>query len=306
VDTSVRLVVDGKVVRNATGPSSEALDWAHFDVADLRGRTAHLELVDNNTGGWGHISADQFNLSDIAAETSLQRAHWLDHGSDDYAGVTYNDAPGGKRILVGWMNNWNYAGSIPTSPWRSAMTVPRELSLTPQDGVLRLAQRPVKQLDDLAGAPILDVDNLRVPEGTKPLNAGGAALRIDATLQGSGSQYGLKVRTGNGQETVIGYDRVQGEVYLDRSASGDVTFDPSFTRRHQAPLKTQNGLVHLTILVDWSSVEVFAENGRVLLTDQVFPDPSSTGVSAFATGGSATLKSLTVRPVRSAWTSQTG
>jgi levanase len=302
VDTSVRLVVDGQVVRSATGPNSEVLDWAHFNVADLRGKTAHLELVDNNTGGWGHISADQFSLSDTAALSGLQRAHWLDFGSDDYAPVSFNDAPGGKRIMIGWMNNWNYAGTIPTSPWRSAMTVPRELSLRSVNGTLQLVQQPVTQLNQLAGSPVARLQNVPVPEGTTPVPASGAALRIDAALQStSASSYGLKVRTGNGQETVIGYDRVNGEVYIDRSKSGNVTFDPAFTGRQQAPLAAPNGTVRLTILVDWSSVEVFAEDGQVLLTDQIFPDPTSTGVTAFATGGRATIRSLTAQQLRSAW-----
>jgi fructan beta-fructosidase len=302
VDTSVRLVVDGQVVRAATGADSEALDWAHFNVAGLRGQTAHIEVVDNNTGGWGHISADQFNLADAPALSALQRAHWIDYGSDDYAAVTYNDAPGGKRIMIGWMNNWNYGGSIPTSPWRSAMTVPRELSLTSVDGALQLVQRPVQQLSELTTGPVTYLENQPVADGTTPLPGGGAALKIDATLDGgSANQYGLEVRTGEGQQTAIGYDRTTGDVYIDRSNSGNVTFDPAFTGLQQAPLPSPHGVLHLTVLVDWSSVEVFAQGGQVLLTDQIFPDPSSVGIAAFATAGTAHLQAITVAPLRSAW-----
>jgi levanase len=201
------------------------------------------------------------------------------------------------------MNNWNYGQSIPTSPWRSAMTVPRELSLGSVGGTLRLIQRPVVQLNDLAGAPVAHLQSVPIGEGTTPLPAHDAAVRIDATLGGgSASRYGLQVRTGDGQRTVIGYDRDNGELYIDRSASGNVTFDPSFSGLQQAPLSAPNGVVRLTILVDWSSVEVFAQDGQVLLTDQIFPDPTSTGLSAFASGGTAELRSLTVEPMHSAWT----
>ncbi|GAA3314463.1 hypothetical protein GCM10020331_007020 [Ectobacillus funiculus] len=118
-----------KVVKSSTGQDSESLDWTHWNVHDLLGKTAHIEISDQNTSGWGHILADQFTMANEPALSALERAHWVDFGKDNYAAVTYDNAPGGKRIMIGWMNNWQYAGSIPTSPWRSAMTVPRELKL---------------------------------------------------------------------------------------------------------------------------------------------------------------------------------
>ncbi len=307
VDTSVRLVVDGQVVRSATGSDSETLDWASWNLADLQGKTAHIELVDNNTGGWGHILADQFSASGTAALSGVQRAHWLDYGADDYAAVTFNDVPGGKRIMIGWMNNWNYAGSIPTSPWRSAMTVPRQLSLRHIDGALRIVQKPVDQLRTLRAGPIVHLHNLPIPRGSTPLPARGKALWIDATLRpGTATSYGLKVRTGaGGQQTVIGYDKATQQLYVDRTRSGDVSFDPTFASIQRAPLPTRNGVVHLTVLVDWSSVEVFAQDGRLLITDQIFPSPASTGLATFASGGTAALASITVSHMRSAWTGRT-
>ncbi len=302
VDTSVRLVVGGQVVRSATGSNSETLDWVHFDVADLEGKTAHLELVDNAGGGWGHLLADQFTLSDKPALSGVERAHWVDYGADDYAAVTFNNAPGGRRIMIGWMNNWNYAGDIPTSPWRSAMTVPRELSLRSVNGGLRLFQWPVHELNELQSRPVLVVRDSRISAGATRLPAGGDALKIDATLApGSARRYGLEVRVGHGQRTVIGYDRSTGQLYIDRAKSGDVTFDPSFSLVQRAPLAAPKGIIHLRILVDWSSVEVFAQGGRLLMTDQIFPDPSSSGLATFAAGGSAKVVSLTVRHMRSAW-----
>ena len=129
VETTVNLLVGGQVVRTATGPNSETLDWAGWDVRDLAGQTAQIQIIDNNTSGWGHILADQFTFADEPALSATQRAHWLDFGRDFYAGVTFNNTPKNKRIMIAWMNNWQYGNSIPTDPWRSAMSLPRELTL---------------------------------------------------------------------------------------------------------------------------------------------------------------------------------
>ena len=64
--TSVNLVVDGQIARTATGRDEEYLRWTTWDLGDFNGRTARLQIVDNNTGGWGHITADQFLLTSTA------------------------------------------------------------------------------------------------------------------------------------------------------------------------------------------------------------------------------------------------
>ena len=74
--------------------------------------------------------ADQFTFANAPAQSATQRAHWLDYGRDFYAGVTFNNVPNSRRIMIAWMNNWQYAGSIPTDPWRSAMSVPRRTGPT--------------------------------------------------------------------------------------------------------------------------------------------------------------------------------
>jgi levanase len=305
IETAVNLLVDGQVVRTATGENSEHLDWVGWDVRDLAGRTAQLQIVDNNTGGWGHLLADHFYVSDAPARSATQRAHWLDYGKDFYAGVTFNNVPGGKRIMIAWMNNWQYAGSIPTDPWRSAMSVPRELTLRSAGSSAELVQRPVDQLRRLRSHPSLHVSNRRLRDGTTALPVHGKTLEINATFTArSAATYGLKVRTGNGQETEIGYDTRTQEVYVDRTRSGVVDFSPDFPGVQRAPLVARHGRVRLHVLVDWSSVEVFTDKGRITITDQIFPDPTSDGLALFASGGTARLQSLQVWHLRSIWTSR--
>ena len=152
-ETAVDLIVDGQVVRSTAGQNSEALDWASWDVRDLQGKQAQIQIVDRNSGGWGHVLADQFTLADQPAQSIVQRSSWMDYGKDFYAAVTYNDEPTGRRVAIGWMSNWNYAGDIPTAPWRSAMSVPRELGLRTIDGRTQLVQQPVRELGSLRTRP---------------------------------------------------------------------------------------------------------------------------------------------------------
>jgi fructan beta-fructosidase len=301
-ETGVNLLVDGKVVQSVTGANSESLDWASFNTTAYKGKQVRIQIVDDNTGGWGHVLADQFETADQPALSTLQRAHWIDYGEDFYASQTYNDAPGGRRIMIGWMNNWNYGGSIPTSPWRSADTFPRRLALRTIDGKVRLIQQPVSELAGLRGAGT-HVSTTRVTSTTTALGVQGSTLELQADLSaGTATDFGLDVRTGSGQRTRIGYDTTTGEVYIDRTASGAVDFDPSFPGVQRAPLALDGGTLRLHILVDSSSVEVYAENThgeQVVLTDQVFPDPSSTGVDLFADNGTATLRSMQAWQLRS-------
>jgi fructan beta-fructosidase len=302
VETTVNLLVDGQVARTTTGPNSERLDWAAWNVRDLVGATAQIQLVDRNTGGWGHLLADHFTFADEPALSVLQRSSWMDYGKDFYAAVTWNDVPDGRRIAIGWMSNWNYAGAIPTAPWRSAMSVPRELALRTIDGRPQLVQRPVRELRSLRGRWSYRRQHRRLREGTRTLPVRGKALEIKATLWlDDAERAGLKVRTGGDEETVIGYDAEARELYVDRTHAGRSDFSRDFPGVQRAPLAARHGKIRLRILVDWSSVEVFADRGQTVITDQIFPAATSDGIELFADGGSATVDSLTIRRLRSSW-----
>ena len=304
-ETAVNLLVDGDVVRSAAGKESEALDWVAWDVRDLIGREARVQIVDRNSGGWGHILADQITFADEAALSTEQRASWLDYGKDYYAAVSWNGVPDGRRLMIGWMNNWQYANQIPTSPWRSAMSVPREIGLRTIDGRTQLVQSPVRELRRLRASRSYKLGERTIEPGTRRLTgrgASGKALEIEAEFRlGDADRFGLKVRAGEGEETVIGYDANASELYVDRTRSGNVGFNPSFPGVQRAPLAARSGKVELRILVDWSSVEVFADRGQTVITDQIFPGEASEGIKLFADGGSAKLESLKIRPLRSSW-----
>ncbi|PPS73838.1 MULTISPECIES: glycoside hydrolase family 32 protein [Streptomyces] len=306
LETSVNLVVDGKVVRSATGTDNETLDWASFDMRPFAGQKAQIQIRDMNTGGWGHVLADRFTAAGKPAESVVQRADWADYGKDYYAAVSWENAPGGKRYMIGWMNNWDYGQSVPTSPWRGAQSVPREMALRTVDGRVRLTSKPVGSLESLRLTDPATASGVTVKSTSKRLTGFGAednALDIEATFSlEDADRFGLKVRTGaGGEETVIGYDTAAQELYVDRSRSGAGDFNSTFPGVQTAPLKAEKGKVKLRILVDWSSVEVFGGSGEAVITDQIFPDPSSTGVEVFAEGGTATLDGLRAWRLKSIW-----
>jgi len=302
----VNLLVDGEVVRTATGKDSEALDWASWDVRDLEGREARIQIVDRNSGGWGHILADQIMFADAPAESSVQRASWLDYGKDYYAAVSWNDAPGGKRLMIGWMNNWQYAASTPSQGWRSAMSLVREVRLERHAGRTVLVQSPVDPFA-ASGTELFASDPGRLAgpthleEGVRwlPPVACGDVLRINAEFRpGVSGTVGLVLRAGDvdgvQERTVLAYSSPSGELSLDRTASGNVGFHPDFPSVERVPVRLQDGVLRLSVFLDRCSVEVFAQDGLVTLTDQIFPAESSTAVGLLAEGDGGTLLNLTV------------
>ncbi|WP_446215457.1 GH32 C-terminal domain-containing protein [Micromonospora sp. IBHARD004] len=305
VETAVNLVVDGQVVRTATGKDSERLDWVGWDVREFAGRRAHLEINDFNSGGWGHILVDHVMFADRPAQSELERYDWLDHGKDYYAAVTYNDAPGGERVAVGWMNNWQYAGSAPTAPWRGAMALPREFALRTIDGEVRLVQRPTGQLTSLRGdGEVFTLHDATVRPGVRdlPPAADGTVLEIQAEFElRDADRFGLQVRGGDDERTVIGYDAGARRLYVDRTRSGQVDVGPLFPGVHSGPLSVDGDRVRMTVYVDRSSVEVFGGAGQTTITDQIFPTPTSDQTRLFAEGGDVMVRSLTIRPLRSVW-----
>lgn len=304
-ETTVNLVVDGEVVRTATGANSEVLDWASWNVAEFRGRQAQIRVVDNNRFGWGHILADEFTASPQPARPRINSYDWLDYGRDYYASVSFGNMPEDKRVMLGWMNNWDYANSIPTFPWRSAMSLPREIGLTQTPDGPRLTQQAVKQVDGLASAPSYrNTAGGTITPGTHalPSAASGDVQRIDVTFApGTAAKSGITLFGNGSSSTAVGYDAATKEVYVDRANSGNVGFHPLFASVDSAPVSVDaQGNVTLRIYVDRSSVEVFAQGGLRTITNQVFPADGAKEVALFAEGGVAQLKSLTVTPMKQA------
>ncbi|HDR9875955.1 TPA: glycoside hydrolase family 32 protein [Burkholderia cenocepacia] len=225
---------------------------------------------------------------------------WVDHGADFYAAGTFSGAPGARPVAIAWMSNWDYAAKVPTTPWRGATTLPRELSLKAIDGEPTLIVAPAAAFDAWAdGRPAVHEGDLTVDSATRPLSAAtrGVVQRITVTISPQrAARAGLIVRrSADGSiGTRIVYDTAKRTLTLDRARSGEANFAGTFSREHIVDLPLEHGQLRLEIVVDRGSVEVFANGGRVALTDLIFPPRDADRVAVFAEQGRATFAGLTV------------
>jgi fructan beta-fructosidase len=261
-----------------------------------------VSLGPGGGGGWlgTQYFVGTFDGREFVADIASQRPSRLDHGADYYAAVSYTDAPARQRVLVGWMNNWSYGALIPTQTFRGSMSVPRAMTLCEVDGRIRPIQKPVPTVAALRTRSYSHPAG-PIPAGVTGLDdAAGAMLEINAAIRpGSADRFGLHVRVGDGERTVVGYDVPTSSLFVDRRDSGRVDFDAAFPAVHIAPLTPRDGLVTFTLLVDTASVEVFGGSGECAITDQIFPSPDSTGLALFAESGTAELVELTVTTLAS-------
>ena len=214
----------------------------------------------------GDFDGKRFHSDDPA--TTIKRP---DDGPDYYAAITYNDLPANaKPVSIGWINSWYYGNEVPTSTWRGAMSIPRELVLKKEGAGWKLVQFPVPTIKNLRkkGGTI---QSLSV-EGRKDIPLTGQQFEISFEIDLSlSADAGIIVGKGAVNETLIGYDKSKGVLYIDRTKSGDVSFAKDFGKRYEAPLALTGNRMKLHVFFDNSIIEVFANDGVAAMTAQVFP-----------------------------------
>jgi len=305
-DTRMDLLVDGKVVRTASGDDAERLAWKSWDVHEFQYQKAVLQIVDHATGGWGHINVDQITLADEPAHPAVESALWFDYGPDYYAAVSWSDIPktDGRRLWLGWMSNWEYGQQVPTSPWRSAMSIPREVGLRQTADGIRLVQKPAQEMESLRDGQFKfkggEVAAANDWLAKNHIQGDQLELEVQFDPQSAGVEA-LKVFKGAGEETVIGVNRDQGTVFVDRRHSGNVGFSQQFPGVYSAPLLDRAGKVKLHVFVDACSVEVFVNDGEKVFTVLAYPSAASRGVELFGPENRAKIGALNVWKLKSSW-----
>lgn len=247
-----------------------------------------------------------FDGATFTSENPKKQVLWADYGADFYAAQGWNNTPGERSIWAAWMNNWQYANVVPALTSRGSLTLPRELSLTSTPDGIRLRQAPISELQSLRVEPQQWRDVVISP-GTNLLDGvSGELLEIRAEFAIAqtvdADRLGFRIRTNQaGDEyTTVGYTLKSQTLFVDRTRSGQEAFDSEFPAVHMAELEPIDGVVRLHILVDRSSIEVFANDGLVTMTDLIFPDSSSIELELFVDGGEVRANSLEVFELRAA------
>lgn len=257
-------------------------------------------IVSIGNGGPNGGSATQYFVGDFNGKTFIndnnkETVCWIDHGPDDYAGVTWSNT-GDQKLFLGWMSNWNYAQVVPTKSWRSAMTLPRELSLKKTAGGFRVFSRPAKNMRSLRQKQqIISIYKPNITTGLSEI-----ILSFDLSVA-TGTDMGVSFSNGDNELLKVGYNRSLDQFYIDRSNAGDNSFSSSFTGKATAPRLLKDNLIKLHIFIDHSSIEVFADDGSVVLTSLFFPKDILANINLYSDNGKPALHQGILYPLKSAW-----
>ena len=192
---------------------------------------------------------------------------WMDYGKDHYATVSFCNAPDNRRTVMAWMSNWQYANQVPTMQFRSANSVPRDLGMFEYKGEFYVSVVPSKEMLSLRG-----------DKAKQPTEA--CEIVVDVKKQAE-----IVLSNAKGEQIIMRYDAAKQTFSMDRTKSGDVSFSADFPCVTEAP--TYGTVKQLRIFIDRCSVEAFDAEGKMAMTNLVFPTEPYNNIKV--TGGRATI-----------------
>ena len=260
-----------------------------------------------NPGGVFGGSATQYFVGDFDGKTftvdtpasGTVPTKWMDFGKDHYATVSWSDAPDDRRVVIGWMSNWQYAAEVPTKQFRSANTLPRDISLfRGDDGEYYISTLPSPEVNALRDKKVTAVKSKSI--GKNPLKyplptANDGICEIDLTVTATkNTPVSITLSNAKGEHCDMVFNPADRTFSFDRTESGLTDFSQDFPAKVSAPtLRNSNGQ-SIRIFVDRSSIEVFDTDGNFVMTNLVFPTEAYSTVSLAADGGKATLNSMEI------------
>lgn len=280
------------------------------------GEEKYVLLVSINPGGPNGGSATQYFTGDFNGKEFIpHRSHqnkqpvWLDYGRDNYAGVTWSNVPAadGRRLFIGWMSNWDYAQVVPTTVWRSAMTLPRSLTLRKLNSNYYLQSTPVSALNALRnefeGMELTEAlkGAIDVTPHTTPLHQSEWVLNVEPA-DSQTERFYLQFSNTAGERYLIGYDVKKKQFFSNRTKAGNHFFSEKFgTSVHTAPRLINEKRIQLHFFMDASSVELFADEGTVCMTELLFPSTPFNKVELVSEGGAVKLISASCFSLQRIW-----
>jgi len=296
----------------AHGGVWECPDLIKMPVKGSNGESKWVLLVSINPGGPNGGSATQYftgNFDGHQFTVDNEKIRWIDTGKDNYAGVTFSGIPenDGRFILIGWMSNWQYATNVPTSPWRSAMTFPRQMTLVREEGEYALISNPVEEIEQLRERKVTISQFIasKKKDLTKEVPFGLATIEIiaDFSLPQSGttSEFGFNLSNSKGENIEIGYNCQTKKFLINRINTGDSEFSRDFKGIHYSDEAVPGKTISMHLIVDVASVELFGQSGKIVMTDIFFPNEVFNNLSVYSKVGSVECKSVTLYKLNNIW-----
>jgi len=298
----------------AHGGVWECPDLFPIKVAET-GKTKWVLLQSLNPGGPNGGSGTQYFVGNFDGKTftldpkfdvqlKAKGAHWIDWGSDNYAGVTWSDVPkrDGRVLSIAWMSNWDYAQAVPTTVWRSAMTLPRKLTLHADAAGYSLRSQPAAELKSIMGRSYV------TPAQTVSTSLQAVApaelvtqseITVEFARPASGTKAYLEFSNEKGDVFQVGFDGESGGYFSDRRKSGTTDFSDKFAAVHTAPRISQAGTVKMRVFMDRDSAELFADDGATVMTTSLFPQKPYTAVRFVVNGQPVQVATFKVAEVKS-------
>lgn len=263
-------------MQGAHGGVWECPDLVEIPVEGTREKKWVL-ICNLNPGGPFGGSAAQYFVGSFDGKRfvneSPTQTKWMDWGKDNYATVTWNNAPDGRCIALGWMSNWQYANSVPTRQYRSANTLARDLTLYREGQELYLKSTPSVEVKKARGKKV-SIPSFKVSEKHEMVNLfeeKQGAYEVEIVIQNAGaSKIAFCLLNDKGEKVSMYYDLNRKQFVMDRSESGTVDFSKDFPAVTVAPANVDKELT-LRLFVDRSSIEAFGEDGKFVMTNLVFP-----------------------------------
>ena len=286
-------------MQGAHGGVWECPDLVEIPVEGTREKKWVL-ICNLNPGGPFGGSAAQYFVGSFDGKKfvneSPTQTKWMDWGKDNYATVTWNNAPDGRCIALGWMSNWQYANNVPTRQYRSANTLARDLTLYREGQELYLKSTPSVEVKKARGKKV-SIPSFKVSEKHEIVNLfeeKQGAYEVEIVIQNAGaSKIAFCLLNDKGEKVSMYYDLNRKQFVMDRSESGTVDFSKDFPAVTVAPANVDKELT-LRLFVDRSSIEAFGEDGKFVMTNLVFPSQPYVKMCFEADKNGYAVKSLNV------------